>query len=193
MSAAIFSGWSNGQAEGQICKLKLVKRQMYGRGKLDLLQARVIGVDMIQSSPKVRQSQYCAPIDNLDSRAHHRGVYHPRYRRGSLPCRPHPGDEPKAWPDCRECPCAIRTAAPRGPRGRAGLRPIEAPLPGSPARRRPSRRVAAIEPSGSGVTDGVSRNVAFAIGRPPRRSVLAFAREAGRGDAQNPAMSQRRL
>ncbi len=29
--------------EGQITKLKLVKRQMYGRGKIDLLQARVIG------------------------------------------------------------------------------------------------------------------------------------------------------
>jgi transposase len=41
--AAISSDWSNGQAEGQICKLKLVKRQMYGRGRLDLLQARVIG------------------------------------------------------------------------------------------------------------------------------------------------------
>jgi transposase len=44
VSAAISSGWSNGQTEGQICKLKLVKRQMYGRGKLDLLQARVIGL-----------------------------------------------------------------------------------------------------------------------------------------------------
>ena len=43
LSAAISSGWSNGQTEGQICKLRLVKRQMYGRGKLDLLQARVIG------------------------------------------------------------------------------------------------------------------------------------------------------
>ena len=43
VSAAISSGWSNGQTEGQICKLKLVKRQMYGRGKLDLLQGRVIG------------------------------------------------------------------------------------------------------------------------------------------------------
>ena len=40
---AITSPWSNGQTEGQITKLKLVKRQMYGRGKLDLLQARVIG------------------------------------------------------------------------------------------------------------------------------------------------------
>ena len=43
VSAAITSPWSNGQAEGQITRLKLVKRQMYGRGKLDLLQARVIG------------------------------------------------------------------------------------------------------------------------------------------------------
>jgi transposase len=43
ISAAISSGWSNGQTEGQITKLKLIKRQMYGRGKLDLLQARVIG------------------------------------------------------------------------------------------------------------------------------------------------------
>ena len=42
--AAIASGWSNGQTEGQICKLKRVKRQMYGRGKIDLLQARVIGI-----------------------------------------------------------------------------------------------------------------------------------------------------
>lgn len=41
--AAIVSSWSNGQTEGQITKLKLVKRQMYGRGKLDLLQARLIG------------------------------------------------------------------------------------------------------------------------------------------------------
>ena len=41
--AAVVSRWSNGQTEGQITKLKLVKRQIYGRGKLDLLQARLIG------------------------------------------------------------------------------------------------------------------------------------------------------
>jgi transposase len=34
--------WSNGQTEGQITKLKLVKRQMYGRAKLDLLRARLL-------------------------------------------------------------------------------------------------------------------------------------------------------
>lgn len=41
--AAITQPWSNGQTEGQITKLRLVKRQMYGRGKIDLLQARLIG------------------------------------------------------------------------------------------------------------------------------------------------------
>ena len=35
--AAITEPWSNGQTEGQITKLKLVKRQMFGRAKLDLL------------------------------------------------------------------------------------------------------------------------------------------------------------
>jgi transposase len=43
VNAAIMTSWSNGQTEGQITKLKLVKRQMYGRAKLDLLQARLIG------------------------------------------------------------------------------------------------------------------------------------------------------
>jgi transposase len=43
--AAITLSWSNGQTEGQITKLKLVKRQMYGRGHLDLLQARLIGAE----------------------------------------------------------------------------------------------------------------------------------------------------
>ncbi len=43
--AAITLPWSNGQTEGQITRLKLVRRQMYGRGKIDLLQARLIGAD----------------------------------------------------------------------------------------------------------------------------------------------------
>jgi transposase len=34
--------WSNGQTEGQITRLKLIKRQMYGRAKHDLLRARVL-------------------------------------------------------------------------------------------------------------------------------------------------------
>jgi transposase len=42
--AALTEPWSNGQTEGQNTKLKLVKRQMYGRANLDLLRARLIGV-----------------------------------------------------------------------------------------------------------------------------------------------------
>jgi transposase len=34
--------WSSGQAEGQINKLKLIKRQMYGRGNFDLIRSRVL-------------------------------------------------------------------------------------------------------------------------------------------------------
>jgi transposase len=45
VGAAIELPWSNGQTEGQITKLKLVKRQMYGRGKLDLLQARLLNAN----------------------------------------------------------------------------------------------------------------------------------------------------
>ena len=33
--------WSNGQVEGQINRLKLIKRQTYGRAKHDLLKKRV--------------------------------------------------------------------------------------------------------------------------------------------------------
>lgn len=40
--AALSSEWSNGQVEGQVTKLKLIKRQMYGRAKFDLLRARVL-------------------------------------------------------------------------------------------------------------------------------------------------------
>ena len=43
VAAALAEPWSNGQTEGQINRLKLVKRQMYGRPKLDLLEARLIG------------------------------------------------------------------------------------------------------------------------------------------------------
>lgn len=41
IAAAITESWSNGQTEGQITKLKLIKRQMYGRAKIDLLRARL--------------------------------------------------------------------------------------------------------------------------------------------------------
>ena len=43
VKAALTESWSNGQTEGHNTKLKLVKRQMYGRADLDLLQARLLG------------------------------------------------------------------------------------------------------------------------------------------------------
>ncbi len=42
VKAALTHSWSNGQTEGQNTKLKLVKRQMHGRAKLDLLRARLL-------------------------------------------------------------------------------------------------------------------------------------------------------
>ena len=44
VSAALSSSWSQGQVEGQITRLKLLKRQMYGRAKFDLLRLRVLHV-----------------------------------------------------------------------------------------------------------------------------------------------------
>jgi len=40
--AALELPWSNGQTEGQVNKLKLIKRQMYGRANFDLLRQRVL-------------------------------------------------------------------------------------------------------------------------------------------------------
>lgn len=42
---ALSSPWSNGQVEGQVNRLKTIKRQMYGRANSDLLRARVIYQD----------------------------------------------------------------------------------------------------------------------------------------------------
>lgn len=39
---AIKLSWSNGPVEGQVNRLKMIKRQMFGRAKLDLLTAKVL-------------------------------------------------------------------------------------------------------------------------------------------------------
>jgi transposase len=41
VQAALTLPWSQGQTEGQENRLKLLKRQMYGRANLDLLRQRV--------------------------------------------------------------------------------------------------------------------------------------------------------
>ena len=42
VAAALREPWSNGQTEGQINRLKTLKRQMYGRANIDLLKARLL-------------------------------------------------------------------------------------------------------------------------------------------------------
>jgi transposase len=39
----VSESWSNGQPEGQISRLKMLKQQRYGRANLGLLKARLIG------------------------------------------------------------------------------------------------------------------------------------------------------
>ncbi len=42
VKAALTYEWSNGQVEGQVNRLKLLKRQMYGRANFDLLKQQVL-------------------------------------------------------------------------------------------------------------------------------------------------------
>ena len=42
VQAGLTQRWSNGQTEGHVDRLKLVKRQGYGRAKVDLLRKRVL-------------------------------------------------------------------------------------------------------------------------------------------------------
>jgi transposase len=42
VQAALALPWSNGQVEGQVNRLKTLKRQMYGRAKFDLLRMRFL-------------------------------------------------------------------------------------------------------------------------------------------------------
>ncbi len=42
VQAGLTREWSNGQTEGQVNRLKTVKRQMYGRAGFDLLRQRVL-------------------------------------------------------------------------------------------------------------------------------------------------------
>jgi len=42
VAAAVETSWSTGQVEGQINRLKMIKRQMYGRAGFELLRARVL-------------------------------------------------------------------------------------------------------------------------------------------------------
>jgi transposase len=47
VDAALAHEWSAGQTEGQINRLKLIKRQGYGRAGIDLLRKRVLPLTAI--------------------------------------------------------------------------------------------------------------------------------------------------
>ena len=49
VAAAVHCPWRQGQTEGQINRLKVIKREMYGRAGFDLLRRRVL------------RQQACAP------------------------------------------------------------------------------------------------------------------------------------
>jgi transposase len=50
VTAGIGQKWSNGQVEGQVHRLKLLKRQMYGRAGFHLLRTRVLGLQSVHTS-----------------------------------------------------------------------------------------------------------------------------------------------
>ena len=63
MRAACRETWSNGQTEGQVHKLKLLKRSMYGRAKFDLLPTPPPERRMTHlASPKVREIFWHRPL-----------------------------------------------------------------------------------------------------------------------------------
>jgi len=47
---SITTPWSNGPIEGQINRLKAIKRQIYGRAGFELLKARVLPWDVPQAA-----------------------------------------------------------------------------------------------------------------------------------------------
>jgi transposase len=53
VKAAFSSPWSQGQVEGQINRLKMLKRQMYGRASFALLRSRTLFID---EQPRIAQS-----------------------------------------------------------------------------------------------------------------------------------------
>ena len=61
--AAFTLPWSNGQTEGQINRLKFLKRQMYGRAGLSLLRVRVLPTTgaPVRSEPKLGKAWACLP------------------------------------------------------------------------------------------------------------------------------------
>ena len=48
VESAVTEKWSTGPVEGQINRLKALKRQMYGRGGVELLCARMLPLPLLE-------------------------------------------------------------------------------------------------------------------------------------------------
>jgi transposase len=48
VESAVTERWNNGPVEGQINRLKALKRQMYGRAGVELLRARVLPLPVVE-------------------------------------------------------------------------------------------------------------------------------------------------
>lgn len=57
VKAGVTLPWSTGPVEGQINRLKMLKRQMFGRARLDLLSRRFLRA--------LADGQECAPVGVL--------------------------------------------------------------------------------------------------------------------------------
>jgi len=53
VEASLTVPWSNGQVEGQVNRLKLIKRQHYGRAGFELLRRRVIGAGRLRAAQRI--------------------------------------------------------------------------------------------------------------------------------------------
>jgi hypothetical protein len=114
VAAAITSPWSNGQTEGQITKLKLVKRQMYGRGN-STCRRHASSPQHKASPPNMRQSPFSTPIHSAHRNVASAGVGLGRLRQRSRACGTCPGSssQPHA-PSAPQWSVFAETAASHG-------------------------------------------------------------------------------
>jgi hypothetical protein len=87
--AALDLPYSNAQLEGQINRLKLIKRSAYGRAKFDLLRLRVLHAARSVITQSDDEPFTRATIDNNEApaRAHAQRVPHARDVGGRAACR----------------------------------------------------------------------------------------------------------
>jgi len=59
---AVLEPWSNGQTEGQINRLKAIKRAMYGRAGIELLRARMIPLYQVDLHQERNRTQFAREV-----------------------------------------------------------------------------------------------------------------------------------